>query len=148
MDIPTEITEVTRAQQMITKAQKEKEEYEEAYLTRLPVTKAEKHRQRKLTTLGMDIVLLSASPFSIYSRHLEGTYFVSVDILPRQLLICFPFSLCSILCVAPTGTLGDEITSFGNISALSGTSSGQSKGKKRKSKGQGKSRGSKKRKFH
>lgn len=53
LDIPTEITEVSRAQQMLTKAQKEKEEYEEAYLTRLPVTKAEKHRQRKLTTLGM-----------------------------------------------------------------------------------------------
>lgn len=52
LDIPTEITEGSRAQQMLTKAQKEKEEYEEAYLTRLPVTKAEKHRQRKLTTLG------------------------------------------------------------------------------------------------
>lgn len=53
MDIPMEVTDASRAQQMLTKAQKEKEEYEEAYLTRLPVTKAEKHRQRKLTTLGM-----------------------------------------------------------------------------------------------
>lgn len=53
LDIPIEVTEGSRAQQMLTKAQKEKEEYEEAYLTRLPVTKAEKHRQRKLTTLGM-----------------------------------------------------------------------------------------------
>lgn len=52
LDTPTEITEGSRAQQLLTRAQKEKEEYEEAYLTRLPVTKAEKHRQRKLTTLG------------------------------------------------------------------------------------------------
>uniref|UniRef100_A0A1B0GHR7 Protein involved in rrna processing n=1 Tax=Lutzomyia longipalpis TaxID=7200 RepID=A0A1B0GHR7_LUTLO len=37
---------------MLSRAQKEKEEYEETYLTRLPITKAEKHRQRKLTTLG------------------------------------------------------------------------------------------------
>lgn len=57
LDIPTEITEGSRAQQMLTRAQKEKEEYEEAYLTRLPVTKAEKHRQRKLTTLGMQMIL-------------------------------------------------------------------------------------------
>ena len=52
LDTPTEITEGSRAQQLLTRAQKEKEEYEENYLTRLPVTKAEKHRQRKLTTLG------------------------------------------------------------------------------------------------
>lgn len=52
LDTPTEITDGSRAQQLLTRAQKEKEEYEEAYLTRLPVTKAEKHRQRKLTTLG------------------------------------------------------------------------------------------------
>lgn len=66
LDIPTEITEVTRAQQMITKAQKEKEEYEEAYLTRLPVTKAEKHRQRKLTTLGIFLIHLhQATTFCI-----------------------------------------------------------------------------------
>ncbi|XP_055296121.1 neuroguidin isoform X3 [Sitodiplosis mosellana] len=98
LDTPTEITEGSRAQQLLTRAQKEKEEYEENYLTRLPVTKAEKHRQRKLTTLG---------------------------------------------------TLGDEITSFGNISALSGSASGGlSKGKKRKSKGQSKRGGGKKRKFH
>lgn len=52
LDIPMEITDGSRAQQLLSKAHKEKEEYEEAYLTRLPVTKAEKHRQRKLTTLG------------------------------------------------------------------------------------------------
>lgn len=53
LDIPTEITDGSRAQQLLSKSQKEKEEYEEAYLTRLPVTKAEKHRQKKLTTLGL-----------------------------------------------------------------------------------------------
>ncbi|XP_055857063.1 neuroguidin isoform X2 [Episyrphus balteatus] len=52
LDAPTEISSGSRAQQIISTAQKEKQEYEEAYLTRLPVTKAEKHRQRKLTTLG------------------------------------------------------------------------------------------------
>lgn len=52
LDAPTEISSSSRAQQIISTAQKEKQEYEEAYLTRLPVTKAEKHRQRKLTTLG------------------------------------------------------------------------------------------------
>lgn len=52
LDAPLEVSSGSRAQQMFSKQQKEKEEYEEAYLTRLPVTKAEKHRQRKLTTLG------------------------------------------------------------------------------------------------
>lgn len=52
LDVPTEVSAGSRAQQIMSKAQKEKEEYEEAYLTRLPVTKAEKHRNRKLTTLG------------------------------------------------------------------------------------------------
>ncbi|EDX03856.1 GD23361 [Drosophila simulans] len=52
LDAPTEISSGSRAQQMLSQAQKEKQEYEETYLMRLPVTKAEKHRQRKLTTLG------------------------------------------------------------------------------------------------
>ena len=52
LDTPLEITGTNRAQQMLSKVQQEKEEYEEAYLTRLPITKAEKQRQRKLTTLG------------------------------------------------------------------------------------------------
>lgn len=52
LDTPTEVSAGSRAQQIMSKAQKEKEEYEEAYLTRLPVTKTEKHRQRRLTTLG------------------------------------------------------------------------------------------------
>ncbi|XP_037958094.1 neuroguidin [Teleopsis dalmanni] len=52
LDVPTEISSGSRAQQILSKANKEKQEYEETYLTRLPVTKAEKHRQRKLTTLA------------------------------------------------------------------------------------------------
>lgn len=52
LDTPVEVSAGSRAQQIMSKAQKEKEEYEEAYLTRLPVTKTEKHRQRRLTTLG------------------------------------------------------------------------------------------------
>ncbi|XP_017154029.1 neuroguidin [Drosophila miranda] len=52
LDAPTEISSGSRAQQILSNAQKEKQEYEETYLMRLPVTKAEKHRQRKLTTLG------------------------------------------------------------------------------------------------
>lgn len=60
MDIPTEVTEGSRAQQLLSKAQKEKEEYEEAYMTRLPVTKAEAHRQRKHTTTGLSHLLKSS----------------------------------------------------------------------------------------
>lgn len=52
LDAPTEISSGSRAQQQLSLEQKEKQEYEENYLVRLPVTKAEKHRQRKLTTLG------------------------------------------------------------------------------------------------
>ncbi|KAJ6647495.1 Neuroguidin-A [Pseudolycoriella hygida] len=52
LDIPTEVSAGTRAQQILSKYQKEKEEYEETYLTRLPVTKSEKHRNNRLTTLG------------------------------------------------------------------------------------------------
>ena len=52
LDNPTEISGSSRAQQMLSASQREKEEYEETYLTRLPVTKAEKMRARKLTTMG------------------------------------------------------------------------------------------------
>ncbi|ALC38799.1 CG11030, partial [Drosophila busckii] len=52
LDVPTELSSGSRAQQLLSQTAKEKQEYEETYLMRLPVTKAEKHRQRKLTTLG------------------------------------------------------------------------------------------------
>ena len=47
-----------------------------------------------------------------------------------------------------TGTLGDEITSFGNIGALEGDMSLSGKNNKRKRKATPKKRGGKKRKFH
>lgn len=52
LDTPLEISQGSRAQQIISKKQQERKEYEEEYLTRLPTTKADKHMRRKLTTLG------------------------------------------------------------------------------------------------
>ncbi|KAJ8972596.1 hypothetical protein NQ317_002323 [Molorchus minor] len=49
---PIEISGGSRAQQMISKEQQQRQEYEEEYMTRLPVSKADKHRQRRLTTIG------------------------------------------------------------------------------------------------
>lgn len=52
LDTPVEITQGSRAQQMLSRQQQVRQEYEENYLTRLPVTKADKHKHRQLTTLG------------------------------------------------------------------------------------------------
>lgn len=53
LDTPTEVAHASRAQQVLNKQQQERQRYEEEYMTRLPVTKAEKHQQRRqLTTLG------------------------------------------------------------------------------------------------
>lgn len=52
LDTPVEIAQSGRAQQILSKQQQEKQEYEEEYLTRLPINKKEKHMRRKLTTLG------------------------------------------------------------------------------------------------
>ncbi|KAI4465334.1 something about silencing protein 10-related [Holotrichia oblita] len=52
LDVPVEISQSSRAQQITTKQQQERQSYEEEYLTRLPVSKSEKHSRRKLTTLG------------------------------------------------------------------------------------------------
>ncbi|XP_018326855.1 neuroguidin [Agrilus planipennis] len=52
LDTPVEIAQNNRAQQILTKQQKERQEYEEEYLTRLPVTKVEKQMRKKLTTMG------------------------------------------------------------------------------------------------
>uniref|UniRef100_A0A182JYS6 Sas10 C-terminal domain-containing protein n=1 Tax=Anopheles christyi TaxID=43041 RepID=A0A182JYS6_9DIPT len=85
LDTPVELSSSSRAQQILSRREREREEYEEAYLTRLPMTKADKHRNRKLTTLA---------------------------------------------------TLGDELTSFTDISVLNedypSTSTGGGGGKKRK----------------
>uniref|UniRef100_A0A336LWY1 CSON002686 protein n=1 Tax=Culicoides sonorensis TaxID=179676 RepID=A0A336LWY1_CULSO len=96
MDIPIEISEGNKATQIYNKAQKERERFEEDNFIRLPITKADKHRQRQVTTLG---------------------------------------------------TLGNEITSFRDISLLSGGQLSEKKGKKRKGTG-GKKKHGKKRKFH
>lgn len=53
LDTPVEISGGSRAQQMISKAMKERERYEEDNLTRLPMTKSDKHRQKRLSTMGM-----------------------------------------------------------------------------------------------
>ncbi|GJQ70429.1 hypothetical protein Trydic_g22853 [Trypoxylus dichotomus] len=52
LDVPIEVSQSSRAQQIISKQQQERQAYEEEYLTRLPMNKSEKHSRRKLTTLG------------------------------------------------------------------------------------------------
>ncbi|XP_023014104.2 neuroguidin-A isoform X2 [Leptinotarsa decemlineata] len=52
LDTPTEKSEGGRAQKVLSKHQQEKQEYEEEYMTRLPVTKIEKQKHRHLTTIG------------------------------------------------------------------------------------------------
>ncbi|KAK4879213.1 hypothetical protein RN001_007359 [Aquatica leii] len=52
LDTPVEVSQGSRAQQILTKQQQERQEYEEEYFTRLPLTKADKHARRQLTTLG------------------------------------------------------------------------------------------------
>lgn len=52
-EAPLEVTTGNHVKHSISKYEQEKTEYEENYLTRLPVTKAEKNRRKKLTTVGM-----------------------------------------------------------------------------------------------
>ncbi|CAH1183394.1 unnamed protein product [Phaedon cochleariae] len=53
LDTPTVVTQSSRAQQMLSKQQQERQAYEEEYMTRLPVSKGDKHKGRgRLTTLG------------------------------------------------------------------------------------------------
>ncbi|CAK1550010.1 unnamed protein product [Leptosia nina] len=52
-EAPTEVTTGNYVKHSISKREQEKTEYEENYLTRLPVTKAEKNHRKKLTTVGM-----------------------------------------------------------------------------------------------
>uniref|UniRef100_A0A182SA71 Sas10 C-terminal domain-containing protein n=1 Tax=Anopheles maculatus TaxID=74869 RepID=A0A182SA71_9DIPT len=75
LDTPVELSSSSRAQQMLSRREREREEYEETYLTRLPVTKADKHRSRKLTTLGK--LLLNGSLFFLNS--LDDTAIVSLN---------------------------------------------------------------------
>ncbi|XP_066261411.1 neuroguidin [Euwallacea similis] len=52
LDTPIEVSQGSRAQQILSKEQKERQDYEEEYMTRLPISKTEKQRNRQLTTLG------------------------------------------------------------------------------------------------
>lgn len=52
-EAPLEVSSGNHVKQSISKYEQEKTEYEENYLTRLPVTKAEKNRRKKLSTVGM-----------------------------------------------------------------------------------------------
>lgn len=52
LDTPVEIAQASRAQQIVSKREQERLEYEETYLTRLPLNKSDKHARRQLTTLG------------------------------------------------------------------------------------------------
>lgn len=115
LDNPTEISGSSRAQQMLSSAQREKEEYEETYLTRLPVTKAEKIRERKLTTMGE------------WEDDLMGLFYISF-------LTVRLFSALNLI----AGTLGDEMTRFGDAGKGSkkkrraGGAAGDKKHKKRR----------------
>lgn len=74
LDTPVEITGSSRAQQMISKEMKERERYEEDNLVRLPMTKAERHRQLKLstmTTLGDELTGYSG-PINKSSKKRKG----------------------------------------------------------------------------
>ena len=51
-DTPTEITQTSATQTVLSRQHKEREEYEETYFTRLPVTKQQKHKSRRMATLG------------------------------------------------------------------------------------------------
>ncbi|XP_072401545.1 neuroguidin [Diabrotica undecimpunctata] len=52
LDIPLEVSQSSRAQQVLSKQQQERQEYEEEYMTRLSMSKSEKHMKHQLTTLG------------------------------------------------------------------------------------------------
>lgn len=52
LDTPVEVTLASRAQNTISKQQQEREQYEEEYLTRLPVGKNEKNQRKRFGTLG------------------------------------------------------------------------------------------------
>lgn len=52
LDTPVEIMGSSRAQQQMTREMKERERYEEDNFVRLPMTKEERHRQKRLSTMG------------------------------------------------------------------------------------------------
>lgn len=52
LDTPTEIMGSSRAQQQLSREMKERERFEEDNFVRLPMTKEERHRQKRLSTMG------------------------------------------------------------------------------------------------
>jgi U3 small nucleolar ribonucleoprotein protein LCP5 len=52
LDTPVEIMGSSRAQQIVSREMKERERYEEDNFVRLPMTKADRHRQKRLSTMG------------------------------------------------------------------------------------------------
>jgi U3 small nucleolar ribonucleoprotein protein LCP5 len=52
LDTPIEISQSSRAQKQLSREMKERERYEEENFVRLPVTKEERHRQKRLSTMG------------------------------------------------------------------------------------------------
>ncbi|KAI8428009.1 hypothetical protein MSG28_002308 [Choristoneura fumiferana] len=52
-EAPLEVTTGNYVKHSISKQEQERVEYEENYLTRLPVSKAEKNRRRRMTTVGV-----------------------------------------------------------------------------------------------
>lgn len=52
VDTPIEVSQSSRAQQMLSKQQQERQKYEEEFMVRLPISKSDKHNRRQLTTLG------------------------------------------------------------------------------------------------
>jgi U3 small nucleolar ribonucleoprotein protein LCP5 len=74
LDAPVEVSQTSRAQQILSKQQQEREEYEEEYMTRLPVSKSEKHKRRQLTTIGSlgdELTSFGATPKSGGKRKTE-----------------------------------------------------------------------------
>lgn len=67
---------------------KRKIEYEETYMTRLPVTKQEKHRQRQMTTLGTlgtEVTTFSSSSSAKKRKAPKGK--------PKKSMLCFNISI-------------------------------------------------------
>lgn len=52
LDTPVEILGSSRAQQQLSREAKERERYEEENFVRLPMTREERHRQKRLSTMG------------------------------------------------------------------------------------------------
>nr|CAD7451829.1 unnamed protein product [Timema tahoe] len=52
LDTPMEITHESSKRAVLSHQRREREEYEENYFTRLPLTKQDRHKSRRMTTLG------------------------------------------------------------------------------------------------